>query len=390
MESFRKCCDTTKKFTVNDIPSEKNPNAGIVDWENKVMKKMVSDENLAKILPSKQVNSGLVWAETIDTKEFYVFSAKLSYLGDEKSSSVNVEKNDGSILVGHSRSDKEFVTKNNKLKFNKDNNSWIAVVVKPKDSKGDSYENFVFRGYYTYSGIENFKYKLIPVKLIPFTESDDSFEQISETDESCLEEPAINPDCTIGNNFKRKKSCENSKNVRIPSKNPFYKGKVWDSVLECKYAFFMDLANVPYNSQVPTGILEESRCYKEYNIDFHCYPNDRSKEFYIEVKPFKPSMYQEQLCERVSHSKGVPVHIFYGNFEVPFSIEKDYYPNGYSVVSFININGNVVRDEGFCFMDKHECITVEKKSYVSDMSHYTMKLKYAYESTVNNKFVTIN
>jgi len=78
MESFRKCCDNDKKFTVNDIPTEKNPNAGIVDWEKKVMKRMVSDENLAKILPSKQVNSGLVWAETIDTKDFFVFSAKLS------------------------------------------------------------------------------------------------------------------------------------------------------------------------------------------------------------------------------------------------------------------------------------------------------------------------
>ena len=34
-----------------------------------------------------------------------------------------------------------------------------------------------------------------------------------------------------------------------------------------------------------------------------------SKKFYIEIKPFKPNLMEESLCEKVAFSKGVPVYL---------------------------------------------------------------------------------
>ena len=48
---------------------------------------------------------------------------------------------------------------------------------------------------------------------------------------------------------------------------------------------------------------------RKYMIDHEVYGNDASKKFYIEIKPFKPNLMEESLCEKVAFSKGVPVYL---------------------------------------------------------------------------------
>ena len=169
------------------------------------------------------------------------------------------------------------------------------------------------------------------------------------------------------------------------SVRPFYNGLRYDSKTETNYAVFMNFFQIPFVSQSDTGIVNMKQNNSSYIIDYEVYPHDNSKRFYIEVKPFKPSLHEEELCMNVAITKGVPVYLFYGNFGVPFSIGNDH-PNGYSAISFTYENGIPKRDEGYAFVERNGEIVVGKLSCTTDFSFFTYKLKKAYDHVSKFKF----
>ena len=154
---------------------------------------------------------------------------------------------------------------------------------------------------------------------------------------------------------------------RKQSLRPFYNGLRYDSKTEASYAVFMNYFQIPFINQSDTGVLNVKQNNTSYVIDYEVYPHDNAKKFYIEVKPYKPSLHEEDLCAKVAFSKGVPVYLFYGNFGVPYSTGDDF-PSGYSSVSFFCKNGIVSRDEGYVFMERNGEITVDKLRSTTDLS----------------------
>ena len=274
------------------------------------------------------------------------------------------------------------------MKKNIENNVWIGVQGIPEGSS-----KYVFKGYYKYKGRDGLKYLISPINNDVESKENNKestcelkngsqcvdYLQSSSDEEVIFKRRKLNPrvlldDVNIREDFSRKHSLR-----------PFYNGLRYDSKTEASYAVFMNYFQIPFINQYDTGVLNVKQNNSPYVIDYEVYPHDNAKKFYIEVKPYKPSLHEEDLCAKVAFSKGVPVYLFYGNFGIPYSTGDDF-PSGYSSVSFFYKDGIVKRDEGYVFMERNGEITVDKLRSTTDLSFVSSRLKKAYEYTKSFKF----
>ena len=319
----------------------------IPNWICKIDKPICEDNVLSSHFPKSSRDAGFFFDES---KEFVV-GAKLRFLGKE-CTSVNQMMENGDIRVAAGKN-QSFSELDCVLLKNLEQNVWIAVQGMP-----DGVGKYVFKGYYKYKKKDGLKYLIEPINR-------------NDTGD-------VSPS-------KRLKTNHCDSDASVYCRRPFYNGMRYDSKTEASYAVFMNFFQIPFINQSDTGVLNTKLNYSSYVIDFEVYPQDLKRKFFIEVKPFKPSLWEEELCEKVAFVKRVPVYIFYGSFGVPFSIGNDF-PTGYSVVSFTYEDGMVKRDEGYCFMENNGEIFVDKLCSTSNLSFLTSKLKKAYEHTMNFEF----
>jgi hypothetical protein len=356
------------------IISDTDNNDAIPNWKTKVGKVICEDKELSAHFSKSSRDAGFFF----DDMQQYVIGAKLRIIGKD-SNSVNQELENGDIKVAAGKN-QSFTELDAIMKKNTENNIWIGVQGMP-----DGCGKYVFKGYYKYKKRDGLKYLITPIYSENLV--------ISKT-----LEPAKTDDITTSSDeevvFKRRKmnprllpEDDNFKEYSNQKKSlkPFYNGLRYDSKTEAFYAVFMNFFQLPFINQSDTGILNINQRNSSYVIDYEVYPQDTTRKFYIEVKPYKPSLHEEELCAKVAFSKGVPVYLFYGNFGVPYSTGEDF-PTGYSSISFLYKDGVVKRDEGYAFMERNGEIVVDKLSSTSDFSFFTSKLKKAYEYTMSFKF----
>ncbi len=355
------------------IISDTNNNDAIPNWETKIGKIICEDKELSEYFPKSSRDAGFFF----DDEKEYVIGAKLRILGKD-SNSVNQELDNGDIKVAAGKN-QSYSELDAIMKKNYENNTWIGVQGIP-----NSYGKYVFKGYYKYKGRDGLKYLITPI----YKEAPEKTETIEKTDEShssssdeevVYKRRKMNPRL-LPEDDNVKEDCNRKKSLR-----PFYNGLRYDSKTEALYAVFMNFFQLPFINQSDTGVLNTNLKNSSYVIDYEVYPQDNTRRFYIEVKPYKPSLQEEELCAKVAFSKCVPVYLFYGNFGVPYSTGEDF-PTGYSSISFFYKDGVVKRDEGYAFMERNGEIVVDKLSSTSDFSFFTSKLKKAYEHTMSFKF----
>ena len=365
-----------------NLLSDTNNDGAISNWENKIGNVICEDKELSSFFPKNSRDAGFLFD---DTKE-YVVGAKLRILGKDFNS-VNQELENGDIKVAAGKH-QSFSELDEAMKKNIENNVWIGVQGIPEGSS-----KYVFKGYYKYKGRDGLKYLISPINNNVESKENNKestcelkngsqcvdYLQSSSDEEVIFKRRKLNPrvlldDVNIREDFSRKHSLR-----------PFYNGLRYDSKTEASYAVFMNYFQIPFINQYDTGVLNVKQNNSPYVIDYEVYPHDNAKKFYIEVKPYKPSLHEEDLCAKVAFSKGVPVYLFYGNFGIPYSTGDDF-PSGYSSVSSFYKDGIVKRDEGYVFMERNGEITVDKLRSTTDLSFVSSRLKKAYEYTKSFKF----
>lgn len=346
------------------ILSDNNNDDAIPNWKTKVGKVICEDQELSTLFPKSSRDAGFFFDETNQ----FVIGAKLRILGKDLNS-VNQELEDGSIKVaaGKHQSFKEL---DSIMQKNIENNVWIVVQGMP-----EGYGKYIFKGYYKYKKREGLKYLIVPIDSVEHTEDVQPYSE----EEIVFKRRKMNPRFQLGDEFNQEDYKKNH------SLRPFYNGLRYDSKTEAFYAVFMNYVQLPFINQADTGVLNSKQKNSSYVIDYEVYPQDINKKFFIEVKPYRPSLHEEELCEKVAFSKGVPVYLFYGNFGIPYSTGEDF-PGGYSAIAFFYKDGVVKRDEGYAFMERNGEIVVDKLCSTSDFSFFTSKLKKAYEYTMGFKF----
>ena len=360
--------------------SDTDDSNAIPRWGMKVGKAVCEDETLSSYFVKSSKDAGFC----LDESEKYIIGAKLRYIGNS-SQVVNQEMENGDIAVSAGRkqsySEMEKIMKNNISE-----NVWISVIGIPCEGPG----KYIFKGYYKYVKKHDHKYLIRPVDN--FTEdSSKSSEEEDDNDIVVQKRKYVKRNNIVTDEDER--LCNNSsENFLQPndfsaktSLRPFYNGFRYDSMTEARYAVLFNYFQIPFTCQPETGVLNSQQNHSKYVIDYEVFPNDPSKRFYIEVKPFRPSLHEEQLCEQVAYITGVPVYILYGNFDVPFSTGKDF-PNGYSSICYKLKNGNMSREEGYVFTERNGEICMDTRKSVSDFGFYSCKLKSAYEHVKTFRF----
>lgn len=333
----------------------------IPEWKSKIGKVVCEDQVLSSVLPKSSRDAGFFFNES----RSHVIGAKLRILG-KTADSVNQEMENGDIKVAASKN-QSFKELDAVLEKNKKEETWICVQGIP-----DGCGKYIFKGYYKYVKRDGLKYLITPVH-----KPDVSDLVVTSSDEESVvvkKRPRNNTHVV-----------ESTETTPVVSKRPFYNGIRYDSNTETRYAVFMNYFQIPFVTQAETGVLNSHQNYSQYVIDFEVYPHDESKKFFLEVKPFRPSQFQEELCEKVAYVKKVPVYIIYGDFDVPFSVGENF-PSGYSTVRFFLKDGVMTREEGYVFTERNGEVCMDRRFSTTDHGFYTHKLKQAYEFVKNHKF----
>lgn len=338
-------------MTAITFPNDDNSESAIPNWKTKIGKVVCEDKDLSMHFPKSSRDAGFLF----DEERKYAIGAKLRVLGSSPNC-VNQELENGDIKVACSKN-QSFSELDDIMKETQVNNVWIAVQGIPDGNK------YLFKGYYKYVKREGSKYLIRPLHA-----STPSSSVYSEDED----EEVFKSKRHRSNNYIRKYE------PTIQSVRPFYNGIRYDSKTEARYGVFLNFFQIPYVCQVETGILNGNQNYSQYVIDYEVYPKEEEKRFFLEVKPFRPSLQEEELCERVAYTKNVPVYLMYGNFDVPFSLGQDF-PNGYTGIRFCFLNGKMTREEGFVFTERNGEICIDRRYSSSDFGFYSLKLKQAYE-----------
>ena len=367
------------------------------DWSAKIGKQKSHDEHLGPYGDDFQrLKGGFI----TDGDEKHVTCLKLvkwsPHLNDDEPNYIT----DNYILVSL-RADQDFNKFDKMLQQNIIDN--IPIVTFYKNG------HYVFAGLFQYDEEDkrglaphNLKYKLIP--FVKRTDSAQELTQIQTTEPTqqtgmnargtkrrAEEKDSDGDDLEFKQQLtKRSSSDQQSKKIMnkqfsIKPRMVSVNGISYGCVLEGRYALFLTKLSIPYVPQYDTKILLNTENFNTYKIDYLVFPDDPKRRFFIECKPFKPSINEELLCEQVASAHGIPVFLLYGNFGVPYSIGTDF-PDGYSGIRFHLQDGRVVRDEGYAFMQRNNIFCMDKKMNASDTAFYTFELKDAYDYAIKHVF----
>ena len=363
----------TSTMDICNIPSDEHPEYAIANWRETMGSATVHDPTLAQMF-DKSVKPG----PFMDKDNIAIIGVKVSDYSEgvtkRKGGFVNAKLEDGSILVA----DPSGIKCSSEMDVSKERGIWIAVSIKNQ-----------WFGYYKYVGrhrMHTNKYLLQPVIVNNSTADDEEIEL--PPPRKRIKRPVAVVPCSSEDESPTPRE-EVFSGSTVAAVTVEFQGERYDSKTEAKYAVFMNRMKVPFARQVGTGVLSNpSGNYFEYKIDFKVYPDNPSKSFFVEIKPFKPNAAQEQLCHDVANKyPGTPVYLLYGDFGVPYPIGTEFRKNEYNGIRYLATNEvSAQRSEGYVFMDRNDEICMDTKKSVFDMGFFSERLKQAYNYADNFTF----
>jgi len=162
-----------------------------------------------------------------------------------------------------------------------------------------------------------------------------------------------------------------------------FRGWVYESRLEAKYAKFFTLLKIPFIPQPPPLPSYDGKWWR---IDFVLWPEDDTKKCFVEIKPGRPFESEELKCESAVHyTKPAPVVLFYGEMCLPFSFDDSGdRPKGCIGIRWRIENDKMVRDTVIWKYDSGDIIIGPRNSTMDySWNHPILKNAYLESSSIS-------